>query len=128
MQNRIEINGVWYIKEASSNKQQEREKDIELDYSVEAIYEDDKYVFQATRFSKNKELTEFYSEPVISFTDKRIQPWQPETWDNCTWMRAVLKGESVAIKALQMVLCSEGVKTFKAFLRKLRELQWLADE
>ena len=123
MQDRIEINGVWYVREDLSNK--EEEKDIEIHYSVEASYEDDKYCFVASRLSKNEELTSFYEDIDIKFTDKRIKPWKEDYWDNNLWMRNVLNNDSEALKELKEDMCNDGIRTFKMFLKKLKENDWL---
>jgi hypothetical protein len=121
MEDRIKINGVWYIREDLSNK----EEDIELYYSVDITYEDDKYVFVASRLSRNEELTSFYEYIDIKFTDKRVKPWKEEHWDNNVWMRGVLTNDSESMEDIRKSMCDNGIKTFRLFLNKLKERAWL---
>jgi len=54
MQDRIQINGVWYVREDISK---EEEKDIEVTYSMSCHYENDDYVWEATRLMKDDEIS-----------------------------------------------------------------------
>ena len=121
MQDRIEINGVWYIREDLANTQEE----VELSFSLEAMYENDNYCWQATRLYKENSQTDFYNDIDIKFTDKREKPWEEEHWDNNDWMLLVLKDDSDALKEAEKSMCDEGIKTFKLFLNKLQEEGWL---
>ena len=121
MKDRIEINGVWYIKEDILNTQEE----VELSFSLEAMYENDKYCWQATRLYKENSQVYFYNDIDIKFTDKRNKPFKEEHWDNNDWMLLVLKDNSDALKEARESMCDEGIKTFKLFLNKLQEEGWL---
>ena len=123
MQDRIEINGVWYISEDLANK--EEEEDFELSFSLQAMYEDDKYCWEATRLYKTDLESSFYDDIDIKFTDKRVKPWKEEHWDNNAWMKGVLNNEFEALVDANESMCPNGVKTFKIFLNKLKEEGWL---
>lgn len=122
MQDRIEINGVWYIREDLANNQVE---DIELSFSLQALYEDDKYCWEATRLYKGNDRSNFYEDIDIKFTDKRIKPWKEDHWDSNQWFKEVMNNDSEALEELSKDLCSSGVKTFRLFLNKLEEEGWL---
>jgi hypothetical protein len=121
MKDRIEINGVWYIKEDILNTQEE----VELSFSLEAMYENDKYCWQAVRLYKENSQVYFYNDIDIKFTDKREKPFKEEHWDNNDWMLLVLKDNSDALKEARESMCDEGINTFKLFLNKLQEEGWL---
>lgn len=119
--NRIEINGVWYVREDVVDKQVE---DFELVFSLQAMYEDDKYCWEATRLMKD-DRNSYYPDIDIKFTDKRVKPWKEEYWDGNGWLNNVLTNDSDAIKGAKESMCDNGIKTFKIFLNKLKEEGWL---
>jgi hypothetical protein len=123
MQDRIEINGVWYIREDLANNQ--KVEDFELSFALQAMYEDDKYVWEATRLYKDNSQTSFYEDIDIKFTDKRVKPWKEDHWDSNEWFKEVMNNDPEALEELSKDLCSSGVKTFKLFLNKLKEEGWL---
>ena len=119
MENRIQINGVWYVREDISEQ-----KDIEVKYSMSCHYENDDYVWEATRLMKDDEIS-YYPDIDIKFTDKRNKPWKEEYWDNNTWMVGVINDDPDAMKDARESMCPSGVKTFQLFLNKLKENFWL---
>ncbi len=121
MKDRIEINGVWYIKEDILNTQEE----VELSFSLEAMYENDKYCWQAVRLYKENSQVYFYNDIDIKFTDKREKPFKEEHWDNNSWMKGVMDNDPEALKDARESMCDEGIKTFKLLLKKLQEEGWL---
>jgi len=121
MQDRIEINGVWYIREDLSNNQKEN---IEVTYSMSCQYEDDDYFWEATRLLKEDGIT-YYPDIDIKFTDKRTKPWKEDHWDSNPWMISVMNNDPEALKDARECMCPSGVKTFQLFLNKLKEEGWL---
>jgi hypothetical protein len=121
MQDRIEINGVWYIREDLADKQEE----VELSFSLEAMYENDKYCWEATRLYKENSQTDFYDDIDIKFSDKREKPWKEEHWDNNSWMKGVMNNDPESLKDARESMCEDGIKSFKLFLNKLQEEGWL---
>ena len=131
MENRIEINGVWYIREDAINDSLDHLEDEELDlsFSEECCYETDKYCFVAQRVKINGG-DEFYSDINIEFTDKRsgnIDTWKKEYWDNNNWFKGIRKGNPESIESLneETNLCPRGIKQFKRFLDQLVIEGWL---
>jgi hypothetical protein len=122
MQDRIEINGVWYIREDLANTQEE---DLELSFSLQAMYEDGKYYWEATRLYKENSQTHFYDDIDLKFTDKRIKPFKEEHWDNNSWMKGVMNNDPESLKDARESMCADGIKTFQIFLKKLQEEGWL---
>ena len=122
MQDRIEINGVWYIREDLANNQEE---DFELSFALHALYEDDKYCWEATRLYKDDTKSSFYDDIDIKFTDKRVKPWKEDHWDNNFWMKGVLDNDPESMRDAKESMCDNGIKTFKLFLNKLKEEGWI---
>tara|TARA_Y100000385_G_C13052856_1_gene620656 strand:+ start:944 stop:1366 length:423 start_codon:yes stop_codon:yes gene_type:complete len=140
MENRIEINGVWYVREdASTDPLDHSEAEVlDLIFSEECCYETINYCFVASRIKRDEgdefypdEFNdEFYPDVNITFTDKRsgdIDTWKEEYWDNNNWFAGILEGNPESIKSLddEIGLCKEGKKQFKGFLNRLVEEGWI---
>ncbi len=121
MENRIQLNGVWYVREDIENNKE----DFELSFSLSAIYENDKYCWEAIRLYKDNSQIDFYKDIYIKFIDKRDNPWKEELWDNVKWLAFVMNNDPDAIKIARESMCEDGIKTFKLFLKKLHEEDWL---
>jgi len=130
MENRIQINGVWYVKEdqtPTTASPYEIDED-KLTYSESCVYENDKYCFEATRIFQEYDLGKFYGDVLdIEFTDKRGGKgnWITEQWDNIIWCNFVLERNHHSIETLRESMCFEGVETFISFLKILKNKGWL---
>jgi hypothetical protein len=130
MENRIQINGVWYVMETPEHKNPisyEIDED-KLTYSESCVYENDKYCFEATRIFQEYDLGKFYGDVLdIEFTDKRGGKgnWITEQWDSIYWLNGVLERNIHSIETLRESMCHEGVETFISFLKVLKNKGWL---
>ena len=131
MENRIEINGVWYVREDAITDSLDHleAEEIDLIFSEECVYETGNYCFVASRIRKG-ESDEFYPDISITFTDKRsgdIDTWHEEYWDNNKWFKGILENNPESIQSLNknIDLCEQGKKQFKGFLNRLVEEGWL---
>ena len=132
MENRIEINGVWYVREDAITDSIDHleAEEMELIFSEECSYETDKYCFVASRIRRDGSSGEFYPDIAIEFTDKRsgdIDTWKEEHWDNNNWFRGILYGNSDSIESLdeETDICPQGKRQLKGFLNRLVEEGWL---
>lgn len=123
MQDRIEINGVWYIREDLANNQEV--EDFELSFALQATHEDDKYCWEATRLYKGNDRSNFYEDIDIKFTDKRVKPWKEDHWESNQWFKEVMNNDPEVLKEANELMCSIGVNTFKLFLNKLKGEGWI---
>jgi hypothetical protein len=103
MEDRIQINGEWYVRE---------QPDAELEAVLHPfrkeikplnredvtafkgfVYETDKFCYEVTIIAKSGlfEEGEYYDNIDIKFTDKRIKPWVEDHWDSMDWFRGVLE-------------------------------------
>ena len=114
METRIEINGVWYIREDAINDSLDilDEEEMDLTWTEECIYENDDYCFVASRIKKD-DSEEFYPDIDIKFTDKRYHgktEFVEEYWDNNS-------SPGFSILTVQVLpehcLCSQGRKQNK---------------
>ena len=131
MNDRIEINGVWYVREDAINDSLNHleSKEIDLTFSEECCCETSKYCFVASRIRKD-ESGEFYPDVSITVTDKRSgsrDTWKEEYWDNNNWFRGILEGNPESVESLdkETELCPQGQRQFKSFLNLLVEEGWI---
>ena len=130
MEYRIQINGVWYVKEdqtpttAISYEIDENK----LTYSESCVYENDKYCFEATRIFQDYDSGKFYDDILdIEFTDKRggKEKWITEQWDNLLWLDGILERDEYVIESIGKLMCHEGIETLISFLKILKNKGWL---
>jgi len=97
---RIEINGVWYVRENPTPKT--NQFDFELDETLEAelahtehlSYEDDEYLLELDGLVTNK-LHERVSMISLRIVDKINE--REECWDNENFLRGLIKLEQESI-------------------------------
>jgi hypothetical protein len=127
MEDRIQINGVWYKREEDSAEETESTFWEVTDY-IGKVAESKLYIFKAERIYRDGINSELYSVS-IEFTDKRFTDnralWKTELWDNPTWMIDVLNDEPEALEDLRESVCEQGEREFKEFLKTLVNEGWL---
>ena len=127
MEDRIQINGVWYKREEDSVEETESTF-WDITTYIGKVAESKLYVFKAEKIYRDENGGGFLSGVDIEFTDKRILgEWIEDLWDNDIWMRGVLNDDPDALKELRKSVCEQGEKEFKEFLTILQEEGWLGE-
>jgi hypothetical protein len=125
MEDRIQINGVWYKREEDSIEETESTFWDVTTY-IGKVAESKLYVFKAEKIYRDENGGGLLSGVDIEFTDKRtLGNWKTEYWDNDTWMRGVLNDGIDALEELRKSVCEQGEKEFKEFLTILQKEGWL---
>jgi len=122
---RIEINGVWYVKEDYVKKDKPNKLDLtekDVTFSKSCVYETWDYCWEASLMSKDNGK-EFYPELEIKFTDKKIDT--TEYWDNPLWLNKILDGDKKEIEEAKKDMSNKGLKDFTKFLKFLKKENWL---
>jgi hypothetical protein len=124
MENRIQINGTWYIKEDTIDTQPEKPSfNIESVTHFEGcVYETDRYCWEATRIYKTNSK-EFHDGVSIEFTNKITK--EVEYWDNDGWMKNVLRNNEEAVEMARESMNDDGIATFRLFISFLMWRGWL---
>jgi hypothetical protein len=126
MEDRIQINGVWYKREEEAPVFESAPVVLDVTNYIGKVAESGLYCFKAEKMYKDEINGELYSGVDIEFTDKRILgEWIEDLWDNDTWMRGVLNDDPDALKELRKSVCERGELEFKAFLKTLVNEGWL---
>ena len=132
MEDRIQINGVWYVKEEELDTVEYVEPTIsKLDSGVKydgMVFESDLYAFDCTRIYDEDGNLYKDGNVSIKFTDKSvvhdIEKFQ-EHWDNEAWMQGVIEDDVEAIEEAMESLCSQGMAELKEVLTTLRAEAWI---
>jgi len=139
MEDRIQINGEWYVREQSDDEQEAIlhpfRKEIKPLSREDVtgfkgfVYETDKFCYEATIIAKDGlfEEGEYHDNIDIKFTDKRIKPWVEDHWDSMFWFRGVLENNPESVKGLLIGdrMNREDVEGFRSFLAFLKQQGWL---
>ena len=123
MNNRIEIDGVWYTRE--DNTTPEVKPRLESPIAFEGlVFESDLYCFEVTRLRDDE--GEFYNKQCdIEFTNKKTDTNDPEHWDNTEWMVEFLSNDQEAIEEASKSLCPQGIEEFRVVVKELAEKGWI---
>ena len=131
MEDRIEVNGVWYIKEDVAASKFEKVTISELEPGIRYdgfVFESNLYAFDCTRIYDEDGNLYKDGNVCIKFTDKSvvnaIKEYQ-EHWDNVDWMNGIIENEVEAIEEAMESLCPQGFVELKEVLSVLRVAAWL---
>jgi len=135
--NRIEINGVWYVREDAIQDPIDflEADEMSVTNSLRCSYDPTDWCFEASILLKENadSVDEFDidGEPWILVTDKRSSDparWIEHDIDNTIWMLGVLDGDLTSMEEADEIFDSNGLYHFKAFLRVLINKDWLKTE
>jgi hypothetical protein len=133
MEDRIQINGVWYAKEESDTLVEKLNVISQLGPGVRYdgfVFESDFYAFDCTRIYDEDGNLYKDGNVCIKFTDKSKYSGLGdveigEIWDNVDWMRGIIENEVEAIEEAMQSLCSQGFAELKEVLTTLRVAAWI---
>lgn len=124
MKDRIEINGVWYIREdkaISDNIPQDIIDNIDSEFwQYKGAFYEDELMCIDTMISEDNNIIS------AKYINKTVQPWETEELDNENWFVGILENNPESIDGF-----NESFKTqeerfvFKAYLLKLRSLGYI---
>ena len=127
MEDRIQINGEWYVKESTTYEG--HQKELDLAYAEVCSYEVLDYCFDATRMFKDYDSSEFYKNEIdIKFTDKRTKVWKIDNWDSVAWLIDVYRGNKDAINDASELMGTYGIMELKNFIGHLIKIGWITYE
>ena len=125
MEDRIEINGVWYVKESILKNQTQKLPEMDFTHGMEKylIYEDDNICLDARKDVTNE--TSDYIE--VNFTNKNIKPWKEDTWDNKSFLRGIAIEDSESMESLRNETDAEDftLPYIVGFMKEMSRLGWI---
>jgi hypothetical protein len=128
MKDRIQLDGIWYVKETPSPVLEIDMLDI-TDCLI-CIYEPNNWCFEASVTLKDDAVLvkDVYGDPWIEVTDKRPAnraDWVIENLDNPHWFLGVLEGSSESMEEANKMFDEQGLKEFRSFIKHLIDKGWL---
>ena len=132
MKNRIEINGIWYVREDAITDSLDHLEAEEIDVtdSLVCTWECTDWAFEAYVILKDEaeNITDHYPDPSITITDKRIkgkENWKEHSADNPNWMKGILENNPESLSEARVFIDYDGLKHFRMFLNHLVNKGWL---
>lgn len=131
MKDRIQVNGVWYVRETSTLPIVEIEEML-VTNTLSCIWESDNWAFEATVILRDEaeDLTDIYEDCVsIEITDKR--PADRDEWiehdpvDNSNWFIGVLDGSDESMPEAEEMMDEQGIAEFRGFIKHLIDKGWV---
>jgi hypothetical protein len=132
MEDRIQVNGIWYVKEttkAVSNSVEIKNIDeFDVTRSLSRIWENDDWVFEAKILltPDGTELEDTWGDCWITITDKDTN--EEHSIDNPTWMLGVYEGDPLSMREANKMMTPEGIGLYRGFLSLLIKNGWLKKE
>lgn len=124
MENRIQINGVWYVREDQQDIPVLSIDDSDITNFEGCVYENVDFCWEATRIKRDD--GSLYKGVDIKFTNKRgMRPWTDQYWDNNPWFLGVYNNHPDALVEAHESMGKEDTEVFRAFIGKLIEKGWL---
>lgn len=113
MQDRIQVNGIWYVRE--------EERQIEVFEYKCLMYENEKFVFEASIDEETNRLD------LIEVTNKQVKPWKEKTWDSLGFFRGCLERHPDSMLSLRTEegFSDDDFETFIAFLKEIQKRGYL---
>ena len=129
MEDRIQVNGIWYVRETDPTPQIEIDE-MHVTFCMERVWESNNWCFVAKVIMRDEAetLEDHYPDPFIDITDKRPtdrKDWVEDHTDNPNFMWGVLEGNPESMGDALDMFDAQGLEEFKAFLRYLAKIGWL---
>ena len=133
MEDRIQINGIWYRRETGVLTEEET---IDLDpcWSRTIVVENKNLCLEASVSCDDVDFTVGERNYInIEVTDKRVKPWKTENWDSETWLLGVYKRLPESLDAFNHIedgfgpLSMDDRKFAVAFIDYLVEIGWIKE-
>lgn len=121
-ENRIQINGVWYVREDQPSKPDIQWQDPS--HSESLVWENDEFCLEVNRL-----LPEVKTDGCwIKFTDKRggRNAWKEEYWDNDAWMKGIYQRNPESLETLNDdVVTPTGREYVLTIIDYLANIKWI---
>ena len=133
MKERIQVDGVWYVRETSTLPIVEI-KPNSVTNTLGCIWESREWCFEATAILRDEaeDLTDIYTIIDIVITDKRSEKrkdWiEHDSCDNSRWFIGVLEGDSDSMEEADEMMDAQGIAEFRGFISHLIDKGWIVKE
>jgi len=121
---RIQINGVWYVREDSI-----KPSDFEFNIKDITFYKGCVYENETSCFDVSK-LDNYPDTLSIKYTDKRPsdrEDWIEHDWDNVSWIKGLIEENPESIQEIDDLEESD-IKVLIRILQHLKQIDWIPNE
>jgi hypothetical protein len=132
---RIQIDGVWYVRETDAIPDPLRMTTIyefDVTRSLNRIWENDDWAFEAKILLQpdSTALEDTWGDCWLTITEKvgNHDAWVEHSIDNPTWMLGVLEGDPLSMEEANKMMTPEGIRLFRGFLSLVIKNGWLKKE
>jgi hypothetical protein len=129
---RIQIDGVWYVKETDAVTNNQFITDIpeaDITRSLARIWEDSDYAFEAKILLGNPltDTNDVWGDCWITITEKcdDREKWVEHEVDNPRWMLGVYEGDELIMREAKKMMSSDGIAAFRGFIHLLIKQGWI---
>jgi hypothetical protein len=131
MEDRIQVNGFWYVRETDAIPDPLRMTiidEFDVTRSLCRVWENDDWAFEAKILLEpdGTELEDTWGDCWIVITDKDTD--EEHSIDNPTWMLGVIEGAALSMEEANKMMTPEGIRLFRGFLSLLIKNGWLKKE
>lgn len=134
MKDRIQVDGVWYVRESSTLPMVKIDEML-VTNTLGCIWESDDWCFEATAILREEavNLTDIYTAIIdIAITDKRNpdrDKWIEHSGiDNSNWFIGVYEGNPESMVEAEEILDEQGIAEFRGFIGHLIEKGWIVKD
>jgi hypothetical protein len=132
MKDRIQVDGVWYVRESSTLPIVEIDE-RSITNTLGCVWESGNWCFEATVILRDEaiNLTDIYTDPWIEITDKRPanrDDWKKDNSDNPNWFIGVLEGSDESMEDANKIFDERGLAEFRGFISYLIDKGWITRE
>lgn len=132
MEDRIQVNGIWYVKETTKPTSDivsiTTIDEFDVTRSLGRVWENDDWAFEAKILlaPDGTDLEDTWGDCWLTITDKAGN--EEHSIDNPRWMLGVLDGDSESMREANKMMTLEGIMLFRGFLLLLIQNGWLKKE
>lgn len=116
---RIQVNGVWYVKEENQSSFNTEN----IFYSRVCVYETNEWFIKAEFYSDDDQLENVFSGCYIEFENK-ITGLKDDS-ENENWFFGILNNDPESMEEANRIFDADGLELFKSFLNHLININWL---
>ena len=119
MEERIEVNGVWYVREKTF------QKELSVTNFEKIVFENDLFKVEASRMIDPFGIPT--DDVAIEYITK-VEPHTKERWDNVHWMIGVYRNSPTSVKQLYPLMGEERIKQIQSIIETLMDKGWIRTE
>ena len=116
MKERIEVDGVWYVKEKAL------QEELFISEYDGMVFENDLFSVEVTRLKDQHGLP---TDNILMDYSSKVLPYINEAWDNVDWMIGVYRNSPMSVKQLYPLMGEERIRQIQSIIGTVIEKGWI---